>query len=526
MTARSGEEAILHGLRGVETPNFRSQREIGDPDDSHGPQGGRTREMADFDLVVRGNVVLADRIIEDGFVAVSDGRIAKVGAGEPPAADERVDARGQWIVPGVVDGQVHAASQANQEGIGWASRAAAAGGVTTMVDMPYDDPEPIWNADLFRAKAALVERESHVDVALYATISNSGGAATIPGLIEAGACGFKFSTFEASPGRFPRIEDDVLHEAFRLIAPSGLACGVHNQNQELTRKNVARLIEAGDTGWDAFGRAHPPLVEHLATAIIYELGALTGARAHVVHCSLSRGFELCEIYKRAGFAATIETCVQYLMLNEEDMRRLGAKLKHYPPVRSQAEIELLWTHIAAGHCDFVSSDHVSWGLERKSDPNIFKNASGGPGLETLLPAFWTGCEEHGISPSMVVKMLCDGPARHFLLRDRKGSFDIGADADIAVIEPGSFVFDASKSLSAVQWSAFHGREMRVRVTATFVRGKLAFDGDRVTNAPGYGVFLKPQSPGNSRADSEPRRIERPAGRGALVEFDLTAPSAA
>jgi allantoinase len=449
--------------------------------------------MADFDLVIRGNVVTADKIIEDGFIAVSNGKIGLVGTGAPPAGRDSVDASGHWIMPGVIDGQVHSGSQANQEGIGWASRAAAAGGVTTMVDMPYDDPEPVWHADLLRAKIDLVEAESHVDVALYATISEAGGTETIPDLIEAGACAFKFSTFEAAPVRFPRIAEDVLYDAFRMIAPAGLACGVHNQDQELTRKNIAHLTEAGDTEWDAYGRAHPPLVEHLATISIYELGALSGARAAVVHCSLARGFEVCEQYKAAGHKVAIETCVQYLMLDfENDMKRLGAKLKHYPPVRSRDEVERLWTHVAAGHCDFVSSDHVSWGLERKTNPNIFKNASGGPGLETLLPAFWTGCEEHGLSPTLAVRMLCDGPARHFLLRDRKGSFDIGADADIVVLEPGRFTFDASKSLSAVKWSSFDGREMRVRVGATYVRGTLAYDGSQVVNEAGYGSFLRPQ----------------------------------
>jgi allantoinase len=449
--------------------------------------------MADFDLVVAGNVVLADRIIDDGFVAVSGGKIAAVGRGAPPAGRERFDARGQWVMPGVIDGQVHAGSQANQEGLGHASRAAAAGGVTTMVDMPYDDPEPVWHGELLRTKIRQVERDCHVDAALYATISEAHGTSTIAGLIDAGACAFKFSTFEAAPGRFPRIEEDLLHDAFALIAPSGLACGVHNQIQELTRKNIARLSEAQDTGWDAFGRAHTPLIEQLATAMIFELGALTGARAHVVHCSLARGFELCESYKAAGHKASVETCVQYLMLNgESDMQRLGAKLKHYPPVRPQSEVDLLWTHIAAGRCAFVSSDHVSWGLERKSNPNIFKNSSGGPGLETLLPAFWTGCEERGISPTMVVRMLCDGPARHFLLRDRKGSFDPGADADIVIAEPGRFVFDASKSLSAVQWSSFDGREMRIRIGATFVRGQPVFDGAGIVNQAGFGRFQKPR----------------------------------
>ena len=458
--------------------------------------------MADFDLVVTGNLVLAHRIVEErlrGGLGRKDRFRRSRGTARP--AREQIDARGQWVMPGVIDGQVHAGSQANQEGLGRASRAAAAGGVTTMVDMPYDDPEPVWHGELLRAKIEEAERECHVDAALYATISEAHGTSTIAGLIEAGACAFKFSTFEAAPGRFPRIEEDLLLDAFALIAPSGLACGVHNQMQELTRKNIARLSRGQGHGLGRVRSRAPAAGRELATAIIFELGALTGARAHVVHCSLARGFELCESYKAAGHKASIETCVQYLMLNgESDMKRLGAKLKHYPPVRPQSEVELLWTHIAAGRCTFVSSDHVAWGLERKSNPNIFKNSSGGPGLESLLPAFWTGCEERGISPTMVVKMLCDGPARHFLLRDRKGSFDIGADADIVIAEPGRFVFDASKSLSAVQWSSFDGREMRIRVGATFVRGKLAFDGAGSSTGPATADSRGRGSTGDARGE--------------------------
>jgi allantoinase len=452
--------------------------------------------MADFDLVVTGNLVTAHRIVNDGFVAVSNGKIAFVGRGAPPAAREQIDARGQWVLPGAIDGQVNSGGQADQEGLGRASRAAAAGGVTTLVDMPYDDPEPVWHGELLRAKAKQVERECHVDVALCGTISEAHGTSTIAGLIEAGACAFKFSTFEAAPGRFPRIEEDLLYDAFALIAPSGLACGVHNQMQDLTRKNITRFMDSKETDWDAYGRAHTPLIEQLATAMVYELGALTGARAHVAHSSLARGFELCEMYKAAGSKASIETCVQYLMLNgESDLQRLGAKLKYYPPLRAQAEVELLWTNVAAGRCNFVSSDHLAWALERKSNPNIFRNASGGPGLETLLPAFWTGCEQRGLSPSMVVKMLCEGPARHFMLRDRKGSFDLGSDADIVIAEPGRFVFDASRSLSGAQWSGFDGREMRIRVGATFVRGQIVFDGSKIVNKPGHGRFQRPRVPG-------------------------------
>jgi allantoinase len=358
-----------------------------------------------------------------------------------------------------------------------------------MVDMPYDDPEPVALRARLEAKIAEVERDCHVDVALFGTLNETHGLQAAAGLIEGGVCAFKFSTFEATPGRFPRVAEDELYEAFRLIAPSGLACAVHNQMQELTRKNIASQVKAGDTGWDAFLRAHTPLIENLATGIIYEIGA----RAHAVHVSTSRGFDLCNMNRRAGHKASIETCVQYLMLNhEEHTRRFGARTKHYPPIRPKAEVDLLWTHIARGECTFVSSDHVSWALERKQHPDIFKNASGGPGLEMLLPAFWTGCEEHGIAPTMVVEQLCRNPAQHFLLDDRKGSLAVGQDADIVILKPEHYAFDPSDSLSAVKWSSFEGRKFTARVTATWCRGQQVFVDGHIVNEKGHGRFLRPR----------------------------------
>lgn len=196
------------------------------------------------------------------------------------------------------------------------------------------------------------------------------------------------------------------------------------------------------------------------------------------------------MYKRAGYKATAESCVQYFMLNAEEhgpLRRQDQALPADPP---EGESDLLWSHLAAGHCDFISSDHVSWGLEKKGDPMIFKNTSGGPGIETLLPALWTGCEEHGLSPTIVVKQLCGGRPRPSCLPTR-GRLEAGADADITVLEPGRFIHDPSKSLSAVKWSSMEGREFRVRVAATYVRGQLAWDGKAIRNKAGDGRFLHP-----------------------------------
>jgi allantoinase len=174
------------------------------------------------------------------------------------------------------------------------------------------------------------------------------------------------------------------------------------------------------------------------------------------------------------------------------MRRLGAKVKHYPPMRPQSEVDRLWTHVAAGNVDFVSSDHVSWGLDRKADPNIFRNAPGGPGLESLVPAFWTGCIEHGLSPQLATRLLSTNPAGFFLMVD-KGSLSPGKDADITVLEPGNFIYDASNSQAAVNWSAFDGRRFRVRIAATFLRGAPVWDGKRILNTPGSGRLQKPSA---------------------------------
>lgn len=275
------------------------------------------------DLVVYGNIVDESKLLHNGWLAVHQGKIHSFGEQHTiaPEAKETLDAQNQWIFPGVIDGQVHSKSQINQEGIGIASRAAAAGGITVMVDMPYDDPEPVACRALLDKKIAEVEQSSHVDVALFGTLNETYGFDAIDELVEGGICSFKFSTFEAAPGRFPRLQEDDLYTVFKRIQPTGLACAVHNQMQELTHKSLQQLNANNDTGWDAFMRAHTPLIENLATTLIYEIGAETGARAHAVHVSTSRGFEIFRMYREAGYPVGLETCAQYLMLNHEEHTR-------------------------------------------------------------------------------------------------------------------------------------------------------------------------------------------------------------
>ena len=209
--------------------------------------------MSDFDLVLAGTVILADRIIPGGFVAVRDGKVAMIGQGVPPAGRDRHLLGDALILPGAIDAQVHSLSQKGQEDFIWSTRAAASGGVTTIVDMPYDEGNLVCSADAVRRKIDHAGKQARVDFALYGTIDPDEGPARITEMVAAGVAAFKFSTFGTDPKRFPRINPALLHDCFAAIAPTGLAAGVHNENHEAVDIHMARVKASGITDWRAHG---------------------------------------------------------------------------------------------------------------------------------------------------------------------------------------------------------------------------------------------------------------------------------
>lgn len=454
--------------------------------------------MGEYDLVVRGDLVLPDRVLEAGFLAVQEGAVAAIGSGEAPPAKRIDDARGCYVFPGVIDGHVHSGSQAGREGIGTTTRAAAAGGVTTIVDMPYDDPEPVITVARLRRKIAQVNALAHVDVALYGSMAKEDGWGELAGMIEAGACAFKFSTYETDPRRFARIALGDMLQAFTIVAPSGLACGVHNENQEIVDQLSATLRRDGIRGPEVHALSRPPVAESVAIAEIFELGLASNCRAHIVHCSIDRGFDLRHYYRSLGARVSIETCVHYLTLTDEEVIKQGAIAKINPPLRPQAEVDKLWERVALGQVDFVSSDHVAWGIERKTHEDFVKNASGVPGLETLLPALYTGTLARRLPVTLVARLLSEGPARHFCLYPGKGALQPGADADLAILEREPTIFEAGKTQTAADWSPYDGKTFAGRVARTYVRGQMVWDGREVVVAEGYGSFVRPTISGGDR----------------------------
>src|SRR6185437_10944126 len=282
------------------------------------------------------------------------------------------------------------------------------------------------------------------------------GAARVNELVDAGAAAFKFSTFGSHPKRFPRVPPQILYAAFRAVGRRGLVAGIHNENDEMVRAFMAEVESAGVTDYTAHGLSRPPITEALAIAEVYELGAGAGCPVHIVHCSIGRGYELMAAYRAQGFDATMEACIHCLTLDEEgDVKRLGGKAKINPPIRPRAQVEQLWRHLAAGAVAIVSTDHVSWSEDRKSDPNMLKNASGVPGLEVLYPLLMKGLAERNLPFTLAAQLLAQNPAKLFNIDQQKGALAVGHDADIVLMRRDPHHYHAAESgNNFVSWSPY------------------------------------------------------------------------
>lgn len=451
---------------------------------------------APFDLIVKGDIVLSDGTLPGGYVAVRGEAIAAIGQGVPPAAKAVADHSGSLVLPGLVDGHMHTSSSTGWPGIEGATMSAAAGGVTTCVDMPYDVPNPVTDATLFREKVEWVHRLSHVDVALYGTIRKNGGLDAIAGLAEAGASAFKLSTYEYDAHRFPRIDHPTMVAAFREIAKTGLMVAVHNEDQELVTRLTEEAKAAGHTSPIWHCRTRPPLAETMADLEIFEIGLETGAHVHIAHSSLARGFEIAEVFRRMGGKASGEACIQYLCMTEEDIVRLQGFGKCNPPFRTAAEVERMWGAIAAGQVAYVSTDHAPWPRPKKEyRGDIFAVGAGLTGLQSFAPLMYTLLAERGLPAHLMAQLCAERPARYHGLYPKKGAIRAGCDADLLVLEPGEFVFDERdiRDREDARWSPYHGRAMKARVAATYLRGRCIWDGTEVLAKPGAGRFVPRQS---------------------------------
>jgi allantoinase len=408
-------------------------------------------------------------------VTVTGGRIAAVGPLEDRGQDAgEVLELGPDVVlmPGLVDSHVHVCEPGNTEWEGFASatRAAAAGGITTRVDMPLDSVPTTVSVEALQAKRTAADGQCHVDVAFWGGVIPGNGPQLAP-LARAGVAGFKCFLADSGSPDFPPVDARQMTEALRLLAPLGRPLLVHAESAEA----AAAISAAPGRSYSAYLAASPRGLENLAIAQVIEAARVSGGHAHVVHVSSSDALPMIASARREGVRITAETCPHYLTLAAEDIGDGETACKCAPPIREADNRELLWAGLRDQVLGLVVSDHSPCTAEMK-DPESgdFGRAWGGiSSVQLSLPLVWTQARLRGFGLGDVAAWMSAAPARLAGLA-AKGRIAVGCDADLCVLAPDEqFVADPRQLYHKhPETTPYAGRKLFGVVRATMLRGQL------------------------------------------------------
>ncbi|OEO31924.1 allantoinase [Devosia insulae DS-56] len=445
------------------------------------------------DLYFRNARVVTEEREFLGGVTVAGGRIAGVMEGDPSvAARDSIDATGLLLLPGLVDAHVHFSEpgRGHWEGFETGSRAAAAGGVTTFVEMPLNAHPPTTDAAALALKQAAAA-VSHVDYALWGGLVDDN-LNDLADLQHGGVVGYK--AFMVTATDFARSDRRILRAGMEQIAGFGSFLAVHAEDEAMTLRLAAELRAEGRRDRLAWGESRPIAAELAAIDEAIALADATGARLHIVHVSSAAGIDRISAAKRRGMKVTAETCPHYLCFDETDLVRLGPVAKCAPPLRPPAERERLWDRVLAGAVDVIASDHSPclWPEKTAGDDDIFAAWGGISGLQSTLPALLTeGVERRGLRLTELVRMTAAAPARLFGFGDRKGRLAVGADADLVLVDPkAAFVLAANDLFYRNRHSAYVGAQFTGSVNRTISRGLTVYHDGRIVGPAGHGRRLE------------------------------------
>lgn len=441
-------------------------------------------------LVRNGTLVTAAGITgPDMGVAIDDGTIVAVGDDRQlPAATETIDADGGLIVPGLVDGHVHNRSPGLEYKEDWytATCAAAAGGVTTVIGMPNTDPV-VDDVDALALKYELGRESAVVDIQTVAMVTGENREQLAP-LVEHGVAGFLVSLAGPSP------TDGAVLDAMHEIARTEARLGVHSEVHGIVDHYTNRCQDAGDVHPRYQGRARPPIAEVEGISRAMRYAKETACPIHVFQVSTGTGAERIAAAKRDGVDVTAETTPHYLWFTDDVYDRKGTLAHIWPPIRSRAERDRLWSAgVDGGAIDSIATDHSPHtdAEKRLDDPfgNAFDALPGFVGLESAAPAMLTYVDSGRLSVERWVRMHSVRPAQIWGLYPNKGSLEIGTDADLTIVDPTvEFRFDRAELHSKNTASPFDGETFVGKPTKTIVRGELVYDGTILVE-PGHGTVV-------------------------------------
>ena len=444
--------------------------------------------------------------VQRAEIVVSDGRFDEIlPAGSETAAggEQWINLRDALVLPGVIDGHVHFDDPGftHREDFASGTAAAAAGGVTCVVDMPCTSLPPITEPEALANKVRAIQTKAYVDFMLWGGVSGNDMAHddwrdNLEELAGAGVAAVKVYCLSGMES-FKALGYDQIREVMETAGELGVPVGIHAEDPVVVRELTQEIRDRGADEPADYASSRPTLAEVAAVRELIECCRETGARSHIVHLSSGAALDLITAARREGLPITAETCPHFLQFTLDDLLRQGSLLKTAPVVKSIEDRERLWRGLAEREIEFITTDHApaQW-PEEKNTGSIWTDYGGVPGVETLLPYLYSeGVSAGRITLEQLVKLTATHPARFFGVDDRKGALREGHDADFVVLdEDVRWTVQGTELHNLNRYTPLEGYELTGRVRATYVRGQTVFerkpDGRELFAPAGCGKWIQ------------------------------------
>ncbi|MCW4049272.1 MAG: dihydroorotase family protein, partial [Candidatus Bathyarchaeota archaeon] len=399
-----------------------------------------------------------------------------------------IDAKGNYILPGLLDGHAHTFLLPETAASGM--KAAAKGGVTTMLEMPGTQMG-CFHIDEFKEKRAIMEKSAYVDFCIHAGCAAGFPDGTLTEMWKAGVTGVKFFISSAGP-KWPQTFDGYVIERFKELAECGGLALIHAENDAILRDNYKRLRDEGRKDFSAHLEWRPRIAEVEAGKRMIDYLWTTGARGMIVHTAVPETVWYSAEAKLGGAETYVETCPQYLYLTEDDVKEQGPWLKFAPPPRTKEDKNELRRLLQEGWIDTVATDHAPYSKESKEAgiEDMFDAPNGIPGLDTFLPLLLNSVNEGWLSLERVAAVSAENPARIYGIYPRKGVILPGADGDMVIIDlKRKMKLSNDDQITACGWTPYDGMEVQGVPVMSIIRGNVVMDEGQVLSGKGSGRFI-------------------------------------
>jgi allantoinase len=453
-----------------------------------------------WDHVIRNGKIVNSSEIYEADIYIKDGKIAAITkeALDGVAAEE-TDAKGCHVLPGLIDVHIHSRDPGStyKEDFYHSTQAAAAGGVTTVFEMPNTNP-PINNAENFHKQVKNLEPKAFVDFGIWGICLGRLNLQDISALNEAGVIGFKFfwgyavhgKTFQLvynykpdQPDIIPPFRDGEVLDIFVEVAKTGKMLAIHAENHDILEHLTRKVEESGRRDYEAMLEGRPNLAEETTVQTGISFARTTGARLHILHISTAEGVERVRNAQKEGLPITAETCPHYLFLSNEDYSNIGPAMKVYPLVKYKKDQEAIWKGVDEGVVSIICSDHAPHTAEEK-DGDLWSIPAGMCGVETLVPLMLNAVNDKKLTIQQVVSVLSENPAKKFGIYPQKGSIQIGTDADITIVDMNKKHEIHKEDLhSKSKVTAFDGFALTGIPVATMIRGQIVMKNGEIVGLP-------------------------------------------